>query len=227
LLREGRKMLKINILYVEHEDLDINNLKSALKEFDFKIHVAKDVDEIDQYIDQLPLDLVITDIFWPNPNEGKEISRLEEIINKIQKVNSVVPIVALSGRPEAQKEALQPKYKGKLFDLWSKNAGYAEFLTYRVKNLIESRQRKLGEDVLLQTILRVVKDNPEAWEKDKIEKFINNYYVKIASIGVLFDGIKEFFTKMVNQSGIDFNYADKTFGSFSELDPSSTVENVK
>jgi CheY-like chemotaxis protein len=212
-------MFKINILYVEHDKLYIRKLQSALKKFKFEILIAKDVDEIEDIITTHAIDLVITDIFWPNSKGDKEISKLKEIIDEVRKFNSSVPIVALSAKKGAQDEALKDKNDIQIFDLWSKNLGYPEFLTYRVKNLIENRQRQLGEDVLIKAALKVIEDSDDAWERMNINEFINNYYIKIASIGQIIKGIGLLFEKSVRQCGITAEYAEETFTAFSGVEP--------
>jgi CheY-like chemotaxis protein len=215
----------VKILYVEHDEnsqKDVNRKiedRMIYKDVEYELFPAKDPEEIIKHINKIAIDLVITDVYWPEPgdNSGTEpLVMLDKVIDVVRKHNSMVPIVALSGHEDAELEAL--KHEEDIYDIWSKNYGYPDFFIYRVMNLVERRQNKMGEHALLKATLKVLEKSPQAWNSDRIRKFIKDYFY-LADIGEMLKEIKKFFIDLGNDAGMDNVYVEDTLDAFAKVEP--------
>jgi len=85
--------MKKHILIVDDEQLLLNSMQRDLREFEnkFDIHVTTNSNNTLRLIEELDIDLLITDIFMPD-KDGIELTR--EVMAKYP----AVKIIAMSGR---------------------------------------------------------------------------------------------------------------------------------
>jgi len=212
-------MNPINIIYVEHDETYGNTIKHFLEgEGYISVHIAKEPKEILKYID-LPIDLILSDVFWPDPtnaDNNESFPRIADVISVVRSKNSLVPIVVLSRQKDTCIEAL--KYESEIYDIWSKDSGYPDFFIYRVQNLIARRQNKLCEEVLLQAVFKTCEENPQSWQANIINSFIRKYRDS-SGLGDMHDQIKVLFKNLLNIIGINSDYVNDTFTSFTAVEP--------
>jgi len=209
------------VLYIEHDDEARNQVISSmnsLKDEDkFILIPISDPNQIDIQMKDTIFDLVLTDVSWPLPEDPskEEWSRIEDVIKEVRKRNRTIPIVALSGKPSTF-EKVKP-FSGEVYDIWSKLGGYIEYLPYRVKNLIKSRQNILSEEALLDYTKEIC-DHLTVWEKERILEFIENYKM-IPGLGMLLSKIISLFKQLAHESGLKASYVEGLFHEFANLEP--------
>ena len=159
-------MSYLKLLYIEHEKRWKTKIEYNCFNADIEVKQVDDPNHINSISDNdiMDFDLVLTDVFWPNRETGEENwARLGEVVESVRKRNRRVPIVVLSEKPDAHLEAEKYIKAGEVYDIWSKQGGYPQFLIYRIKNLIRIRQNATSEEILLESTKRLCENNSEAW----------------------------------------------------------------
>jgi hypothetical protein len=208
---------EIAILFVEHDTFWIKKvtLESGLNEV--SVEPIKDPAEIEKAMLEKRYDLVLADVFWPNPKTRKEEDkRIGEIIENVRRSDSLVPIVVLSQKDDAHQEAM--KYVGEIYDIWSKVGGYIDFLPYRIRKLIESRQNELGEQVLLDAVRRTCADNSASWENEICRRFTEEYE-RCTGTGLMLQRIMELFSELGYKAGLEEIFVEETFEKYARFEP--------
>lgn len=132
-----RAFENINILVIEYDPYSLT-LQEDLESGGFKVVLIDDPRKIETHMARMTFDLVLTDVFWVNPETAKEdLPRIQEIIKAVREKDSLVPIILLSDKANTHEEAL--RFEGEIYDIWSKTSGYPQFHIYRVKNVLRRR----------------------------------------------------------------------------------------
>jgi CheY-like chemotaxis protein len=161
-------MKTIKLLYLEHDDIAIRRFERSLRNSEIHIDpsISREIDEAIQLLKINKYDLILTDVLWPDPDTGIENNKMfPGIIKKIRNENSRIPIIAFSEKGDAHIEVL--KEEDEIYDIWSKSAGYPEFLPYRIKHFIYSWQNEMAEKALIEFVEIFLKGCRNAVEVSK------------------------------------------------------------
>ena len=203
-------MKEYNILYIDDDNWFDKKYSNDLYATEFKITRVSFPEDIKEVIEQKQWDAVIADVFYKQFDENgniikEEIPRLEEIVNIIRSYNSKVPIVALSKQGAAENEAI--KIQGEIFDIWSKEGGYPEFIRYRLRHLIDVVQTFRSEEPLINETIRLCKNEKDIWAEQNIAKFCINYK-DFSGVGKLLQEIIALFRELSLKSGLKPSFID-------------------
>ena len=210
-------MNTVTILLIEHDDDIRDVIKDYLLQGGFGVLEASNPEDIEAVIAGKYLDLVLTDVFWPDAKTGEEEwPRLGEVIENIRKHDLVVPIVVLTHMPESCEQA--EKHEDEILDAWSKTTVGKDFFSYGVKSVLKRRQNKFSEDVLLNAVLSVCDEDSSAWNAEKIVKFVR-IYQRLPGLGDMLSSIADLFSSIGYAANLRSAYVSETFSSFEKMEP--------
>ncbi len=213
-------MKTIKLLYLEHDDMAIRRFERSLRNTEIHIDhtVSRGIDEAIKLLKINKYDLILTDVLWPDLDTGVENNKLfPVIIKKLRNENSRIPIIAFSEKGDAHKEV--EKEEDEIYDIWSKSAGYPEFLPYRIKHFVCSWQNEMAEKALIEFLEIFLANNPDCWGAKHINNFIECYSTKLMNAGDLFTKIIILFKDLSDEVGLEASQAKEILQSFSEFEP--------
>jgi DNA-binding response OmpR family regulator len=219
-------MKKIRVLHVEHDPMYRSYVEGILEKENIKVDSVDLPSKIESLINENNYDVILTDVKWPenDTDEDEKKERLGEVINIVRKFDSLVPIVALSRKDDSHEIVLQ--YIDQIYDIWSKSAGYSQFLVYRLKNLIKYQQNTIVEKVLLEETIKLLKDNKSAWHREEVLKLCEEL-LKAQGLGFILKAVGDFFAEISYHVGISEKYIRSIFGAFKTLEPLDLARNEK
>lgn len=214
-------MDELRVLYIEHDDTWSEEIKIKCSKEQIKVDQLNEPSGIESISleEMMSYDLVLTDVYWEyaDTKEHKWV-RLNEVIDNVREKNTRVPIVVLSEKLDSYNEAEKYLRAGELYDIWSKIAGYPEFLTYRIRKVVEARQNAINEDVLLEITKRICESNPSAWCNKEILGFLEKYKA-VTGEGLKLAEIKSFFKDMGYKADLEQEFVSDVVGTFTATEP--------